>query len=74
MLNYAGEGNVYFEMVDEGDALSVKTSRNIAKVRPVLLLLRLLLLRGLSTPCSRPPLHGAGLLLKLAPFQRPDLV
>ena len=46
MLNYAGEGNVYFEMVDEGDALSVKTSRNIAKVRPVLLLLRLLLLRG----------------------------
>ena len=36
MINYAGDAasNVYFEMVDEGDALAVKTSRHVNQVRP----------------------------------------
>ena len=35
MINYAGDAasNVYFEMVDEGDALAVKTSRHVNQVR-----------------------------------------
>jgi len=34
MLNYSGDeaSNVVFEMVDEGDALAVKTTRDVTKV------------------------------------------
>ncbi len=34
MLNYSGDeaSNVFFEMVDEGDALAVKTTRDVTKV------------------------------------------
>ena len=33
MINYSGgAANVFFEMVDEGDALSVKTLREVRKV------------------------------------------